>query len=327
MGTGRHGQTQVGTGRHARARVGTEAVVRFGLVASNGTVAQTVRLAREAEAHGWDGFFTWDGIGVGPMDTWDPWALLGALAVSTERIRLGAMVFALARRRPWKVAREAITVDHLSGGRLIMPVGLGAADDGGFTRVSGEATTRRERAERVDDALAILERAWTGEPFSYTGRHHAVHGLQVRPRPVQVPRIPVWCVGAWPSERSMGRAARWDGVIPQSRTSSGPVSPAQVSEVVAWAVERRRELAEREPERHLGVFDVVVDGELPADPAAAAELAGSYAAAGATWWIESRWDERGAPDALLELARQGPPRPADEPPRGWGPSARRAEDG
>ena len=96
--------------------------MRFGFVASHGSAHEVVAMAREAEASGWDGFFTWDGISIGPMDTWDPWALLGAVAVSTERIRLGAMVFPLARRRPWKVAREALTVDRLAGGRLVLPV-------------------------------------------------------------------------------------------------------------------------------------------------------------------------------------------------------------
>lgn len=281
--------------------------MRFGFVGSFGSVAQMLTLAREAEAHGWDGFFTWDGISVGEIDTWDPWALLGALAVSTERIRLGAMIFPLARRRPWKVARESVTVDHLSGGRLVLPVGLGAVDDGGFARVSGEVTGARERAERLDDALAILERAWSGERFSYAGAHHTVTDLVFRPRPVQRPRIPVWTVGAWPSERSLGRAVRWDGVVAQGRT--GPVTPDDVRALVAWVGERRAALAAAEPERFLGDFDVVVEGVLPDGADAAAAHARAYADAGATWWVESRWDgERATPEALLDRVRQGPPR-------------------
>ncbi|GAA2722428.1 LLM class flavin-dependent oxidoreductase [Cellulomonas aerilata] len=283
--------------------------MRFGLVGTYGSVAQTVRLAQEAEAHGWDGFFTWDGISVGPLDTWDPWTLLGALAVSTQRIRLGAMVFPLARRRPWKVARESLTVDHLSGGRLVLPVGLGAVDDGGFARVSGEATTARQRAERLDDALAILERAWSGEVFSYAGHHHTVTDLQFLPRPVQRPRVPVWPVAAWPSERSMGRAARWDGVLPQSRTSRGALTPDDIRALVAWVTDRRRDLAAEEPERHLGPFDVVVEGVLPSGTSAAADHVAALADAGATWWVESRWDpSRDTPQELLRVARQGPPR-------------------
>lgn len=304
--------------------------MRFGLVGSSGSASQAVRLAQEAETHGWDGFFTWDGLSIGAMDTWDAWTLLGALAVATERIRLGAMVFAPARRRPWTTARAAVTVDHLSGGRLVLPVGVGAGDDGGFTRVAGEAVTLRERAERLDEALTILDRAWTGEPFSFTGRHHSVTDLLLLPRPVQRPRIPVWPVGVWPSERSMARAARWDGVVLQGR-GGADVTPGDVRDVVRWVEDRRRAVPEGRPaavgdvagERHPGPhageapggdrspapFDVVVQGELPTDRRAAEDRARAYADAGATWWVESRWDPvGGSPEALLDLARGGPPR-------------------
>jgi alkanesulfonate monooxygenase SsuD/methylene tetrahydromethanopterin reductase-like flavin-dependent oxidoreductase (luciferase family) len=284
--------------------------MRFGFVASAGSAQGAVHMAVEAEAHGWDGFFTWDGISVGSMDTWDPWALLGAVAVSTERITLGAMIFPLARRRPWKVAREALTVDHLSGGRLVLPVGLGAVDDGGFSRVTGEARTARERAERLDEALAVLELAWSGEPFSYDGEHHKVTDLVIAPRPVQRPRIPVWVVGAWPSERSMGRAVRWDGLIPQRRSAPGasgppgPLSAEEVAEIVAWVRERRA----RAGPSSSSTFDVVVEGVLPDDPGAAQAQVDRLAAAGATWWMESRWDPALAtPEALLERIRRGPP--------------------
>jgi len=180
--------------------------MRYGIVASFGSLDQILDMATAAEESGWDGFFTWDGISVGDMDTYDPWALLGAVAVRTTRIRLGAMVFALPRRHPWKVARETVTVDRLSRGRLVLPVGLGAVDDGGFSRVSGAPTDRRTRAELLDDSLAILELAWRGKPFNYAGTHHRVEDLVFQPRPVQRPHPPVGVVGAWPSERSMSRA-------------------------------------------------------------------------------------------------------------------------
>ena len=216
--------------------------MRFGLVGSFGTAEQTVHLAREAEAHGWDGFFTWDGISVGPMDTWDPWVLLGALATRTERIRLGAMVFPLARRRPWKVARESITVDHLSGGRLVLPVGLGAVDDGGFARVSGEVVdgARAGRAARrrpgdpragLDRRALLLRRAAPHRRATCSSCPDRSSGPASRSGPS----------AAWPSERSMGRAARWDGVLPQSRTRAGPDGRrTSVRDVVAWVAERRR---------------------------------------------------------------------------------------
>lgn len=276
--------------------------MRYGVVASFGSAPQVVEMAVAAEEAGWDGFFTWDGISVGAMETYDPWALLGAVAVSTTRIRLGAMVFALARRHPWKVARETITVDHLSGGRLVLPVGLGAADDGAFSRVSGAPTERRTRAELLDDSLAILDLAWRGEPFSYAGTHHRVEDLVFRPRPAQRPRIPVWVVGAWPSTRSMGRALRWDGVLPQPMAGPGePVTPQMVADIRALAAERREDGG--------AGFDVVVEGVLREGDAAAMGRLRELADAGATWWVESRWEgEEARPENLLASIRSGPPR-------------------
>src|SRR5205823_8167637 len=92
-------------------------------------------LAREAEASGWDGFFVWDhiatasspgGQSVAADPLIDTWVALTIVAMSTERIRLGPHVTPLPRRRPWKLAREAVSLDHLSGGRLILGVGSGA---------------------------------------------------------------------------------------------------------------------------------------------------------------------------------------------------------
>lgn len=273
--------------------------MRYGVVASYGSVGQVVEMAVAAEEAGWDGFFTWDGISVGEMDTFDPWVLLGAVATCTSRIRLGAMVFALARRHPWKVAREAITVDQLSAGRLVMPVGLGAPDDGAFSRVSGAPTERRTRAELLDDSLAILDLAWRGEPFSHTGTHHRVENLVFRPTPVQRPRIPIWVVGAWPSRRSMDRALRWDGVLPQPMGGPGePVTPQMVADIRELAAERRED-------RGAG-FDVVVEGVLRDDDDGARLRA--LADAGATWWVESRWEGQEArPENLLAHIRRGPP--------------------
>lgn len=281
--------------------------MRFGFVASHGSAHQVLAMAQEAEAGGWDGFFTWDGISIGPMDTWDPWALLGAVAVRTERILLGAMVFPLARRRPWKVAREALTVDHLSGGRLVLPVGLGATQDGGFSQVGGEARTARDRAARLDEALAILDLAWQGEAFSYTGTHHTVTDLVIAPRPVQQPRIPVWPVGAWPFERSMARAARWDGVVLQQRGTAEEYAPDDVAAAAAWLDRHRADQESAARPQAGSSFDVVLQGRLPDDAAAAAEHLRPYAQAGATWWVESRWQEQDTPDALLARIRQGPP--------------------
>jgi alkanesulfonate monooxygenase SsuD/methylene tetrahydromethanopterin reductase-like flavin-dependent oxidoreductase (luciferase family) len=183
-------------------------------------------LAQEAEERGWDGVFLWDCIDVektmGPSgrEACDPWIALAAIAMRTERIRLGPMVTPLSRRRPWKVARETVTLDHLSGGRLILAVGLGFIDDGGYVKV-GEELESKVRAQLLDEALAILDGLWSGQPFSFQGEHYHVEEMTFLPTPVQRPRIPVWVVGAWPRMKSMRRVLAWDGVIPASQGDDG----------------------------------------------------------------------------------------------------------
>ena len=141
--------------------------MRYGFIIPGGGVRDIVELGREAEAAGWDGVFYWDGMCYDPpRPMYDPWVVMAAMAMRTERVRIGALVTALSRRRPWKVARETATLDHLSGGRLVLPVGLGWAEDLGFAR-AGEATDRREKAELLDESQEIITGLWGGGPFSY----------------------------------------------------------------------------------------------------------------------------------------------------------------
>lgn len=152
-------------------------------------VRTIVDLGQEAEAAGWDGVFVWDGI-----DHNDPWITLAAIAARTERVRLGTMLTPLTRRRPWKVAQETATLDHLSNGRVVLPVGLGAPDTG-FAKY-GEETDRKLRAQRLDEGLDILDGLWSGQPFSYHGEHYQLQDVTFAPTPMQSPRIPIWVVGA-----------------------------------------------------------------------------------------------------------------------------------
>jgi len=219
------------------------------------------------------------------MDTYDPWVVMAAMAMLTEGVRIGAVLTPPARRRPWKLAREAVALDHLSGGRLVLPVGLGALDDGGFSKV-GEPTDRKVRAKLLDESLEILTGLWSEEPFSYEGEHYQLEGMTFRPPPVQRPRIPIWVVGAWASRKSMGRALRHVGVL--------------VATIGGSAEENR---AETTP------FDIVWEGQTPGeDPGRAAAVVRPYAEAGATWWIESPWTPPNEPDDLRVRIRQGPPR-------------------
>jgi alkanesulfonate monooxygenase SsuD/methylene tetrahydromethanopterin reductase-like flavin-dependent oxidoreductase (luciferase family) len=158
------------------------------------------RLAARAEDRGWDGFFVWDHIRYSPpvRGVADPWIALSAIACATERIRLGPLVTPPSRRRPHKLARETVTLDHLSGGRLVLGVGLGG-DRHGELSPFGDVADPKEQGRLLDAGLERLAAYWGGE---------------FEPPPLQRPRIPVWVAARWPNRRPVRRAARWDGLFP-----------------------------------------------------------------------------------------------------------------
>jgi alkanesulfonate monooxygenase SsuD/methylene tetrahydromethanopterin reductase-like flavin-dependent oxidoreductase (luciferase family) len=282
--------------------------MRYGIVLSVGDARTAGDLAAAAEAAGWDGVFTFDALAIGSLELDDPWIVLAAMALRTERVTLGAMVFAPARRRPWLFAKAAVTIDRLSRGRLVLPVGLGALDDAAFGNV-GEPVSAQERAARLDETLAIIEGLSGGEPFAFTGEHYRFGSMTLRPPRVQQPRIPVWPVGAWPHAKSMHRALAWDGIVVQA--PDGPAAdPAVLADVTAW-IGAKRVVAEAGTTPSLVVdrpYEVVVDGVTPADdPAAAASMTRAVAEAGATWWIEADWEHADL-DSLRARISAGPPR-------------------
>ena len=276
--------------------------MQYGFVIEGGDATATSELTQEAEAAGWDGVFIADAMDIGmpnspPFPWFDPWIVLAAMAMRTERIRIGTMITPVPRRRPWKLARETITLDQLSNGRLIFGAGLGAAEhDGGFYKV-GEAMDLKVRAQRLDEGLAILAGLWSGKPFSFTGEHYDVKEMTMLPTPVQSPRIPVWVPGVWTKQKSMQRALRWDGIIPQKYKSMERMTPAEVRELKHFVDEHRPETTP---------FDIVVGGTTQGgNRKRAATTVSAFAEAGATWWLESAMTSS---DKLQKRIKQGPPR-------------------
>ena len=264
--------------------------MKAGIVITTGDPRTAADLAAEAEAAGWDGAFYWDAVAIGDMDMYDPWVVMAAMAMRTERVTLGAIVSPPSRRRPWKLARETMTLDRLSNGRLVVPVGLGALDDAAFGNV-GEPTDARTRAEMLDESLAILEGLWSGEPFGFEGHHYRFGPMTFQPTPIQRPRIPIWVVGAWPRQRSVARALRFDGILPQTS------DPEEIRELAALVAR----------ERPGDPFEIVVEGTTPDDPAAAAAAIAPLADAGATWWTEADWSGSTI-ESLRRRIAAGPPR-------------------
>jgi alkanesulfonate monooxygenase SsuD/methylene tetrahydromethanopterin reductase-like flavin-dependent oxidoreductase (luciferase family) len=277
-----------------------------------GDARTLVTLARDAEHAGWDGFFIWDHIA---GERWpnimvDPWVALAAIAVETRRIRIGALVTPIPRRRPWKLARETVSVDRLSGGRLIFGAGIGGGVEE-FDHLD-EETDPKTRGAMLDEGLEVLTGLWSGEPFSYAGDHYHVTDAHFLPTPVQTPRIPVWVAGLWPNREPMRRAARWDGAFPLF-LSEPDEGIAQIKDCVDFL------RAQREPAGRDGPFEIVYSGHpTPGDdPDQAAEIVARYAELGITWWLEmiapwiagKDWKDPEWPVAKMhERIVQGPPR-------------------
>ena len=270
--------------------------MKYGVIVTTGDPRTAAELAAEAEAAGWDGAFYWDAIAIGVTEMYDPWVVMAGMAMRTERVRLGAIVTPPSRRRPWKLARETMTLDRLSGGRLVLPVGLGALDDAGFENV-GEPTDVRTRAELLDESLEILEGLWSGKPFGYAGRHYRFGPMAFAPTPVQQPRIPIWVVGAWPYERSMRRVLRFDGIVTQT---DAPEDVRAIAEYVA---------RERSPKPDDHPFEIVAQGRTKPDDPDAAAVVRTFAEAGATWWIDGDW-QGATVESLRRRIHVGPPRVA-----------------
>jgi alkanesulfonate monooxygenase SsuD/methylene tetrahydromethanopterin reductase-like flavin-dependent oxidoreductase (luciferase family) len=275
--------------------------MRYGFVLPFGDARTAAECAELAEKAGWDGFFVFEAAwGV------DAWVALTAAAMRTERIKLGTMLTPLSRMRPWKLASETATLDNLSGGRVILAVGLGAPDSGWAE--FGEVTDRRTRAELLDEGLDIVTGLWQGQPFNYNGKHYTVRETSFAPPapPVQQPRIPIWVVGAWPHDKSMRRALRYDGLLPNV---IDPQTGARGARVEEFAAMRDYVAANRAAG---GPYDIVAEGETPGDDlAAGGAIVRPWAAAGATWWLESRWQlprEAASMPAVRERIAQGPPR-------------------
>jgi alkanesulfonate monooxygenase SsuD/methylene tetrahydromethanopterin reductase-like flavin-dependent oxidoreductase (luciferase family) len=278
--------------------------MKYGIEIQGGEPRTVGDLAFEAEEAGWDGVFIADALAIGvkgyaDMPWFDTQVALAVIAMRTQRIRIGTLIIAVTRRRPWKLAREIMTLDHLSGGRLILGVGLGAAeDDGGFYKV-GEEMDLKRRAEILDETLAILVGLWKGKPFSFKGAHYKVDKMSMIPVPVQKPRVPIWLPGVWPKEKSMQRALRWDGIIPQ-RYKGTPADTAKADdtrEVAAYVAKNRRGKSR---------YDIIAGGSTPGkNRKKAAEKVRPFAEAGATWWIESVWSGE---DKLRARIKEGPPR-------------------
>jgi alkanesulfonate monooxygenase SsuD/methylene tetrahydromethanopterin reductase-like flavin-dependent oxidoreductase (luciferase family) len=283
--------------------------MRYGFALPNagpaGDPASLGELAHVAEAAGWDGVFVEDYLIYQSKlgtPTFDPWVCLAAMAMRTERVRLGTAVTPLARRRPWQVASETVALDHLARGRLILGVGLGEAADVNFTRF-GEGRDMPRRARMLDEALQVLVGLWSGEPFTFEGEFYQLTEAVMQPGPYRRPRIPIWIGGGWPLKGPAERAARWDGSCMYRHPAEGSW--------VDWTPEEIRALREFVAARRVTAegYEIAIGGrERDADEQKERAHIQALAEAGATWWIE--WIPPGELAEVQAAIARGPLRPA-----------------
>jgi len=270
---------------------------------SFGNARLLAELAHEAEEAGWDGFFVWDHIGGSPeqaLPMADPWIALTAMAMVTNRIKLGPMVTPLPRRRPWKLARESVTFDRLSLGRLIL--GLGIGSDSYFKEYStyGESVDDKLHGAMLDEGLDVLVHLWSGVRVNYTGQYYQLHDALFLPTPLQQPRIPIWIAGVWPVKKPFRRSARWDGVCPLKQADQ-LMQPDDIQEMLTYL---------RQFRTNDGPFDVLASGNTSGrEHQKDLDMIMSYVEAGATWWQESfAGSDVEELEAVRTRIQQGPPK-------------------
>ena len=270
---------------------------------SFGDARLLAELAHEAEDAGWDGFFVWDHIGGSPEQAppmADPWIALTAMAMVTSRIKLGPMITPLPRRRPWKLARECVTLDRLSLGRLILGMGIGS--DRFFKEYStyGESVDDTLHGAMLDEGLDVLVHLWSGVRVNYSGQHYQLHDALFLPTPLQRPRIPIWLAGFWPGKKPFRRAAHWDGVYPLKQADQ-LMQPEDIQEMLTYLRQFR---TNDDP------FDVLASGNTSgSERQRDLDVIMPYVEAGATWWQESfAGSDAEELEAVRTRIQQGPPR-------------------
>ena len=276
--------------------------------------ARLVELACAAERAGYDAIFIWDHLAIEPsglLEIADATIVLAAIAQATRRIRFGAMVTPLARRRPWKLAKELNTLDRLSGGRVMVGVGLGEPALVEFAAF-GEDPAAKARARRLDEGLAILDPLLRGETVTHQGEYYQLTNATLAPRALQRPRMPIWVAAALPARAGLRRAARWDGCFPirvppviaegtvsQADWPAWWPSPAETADARAYVMSQRS--AD-------GPYAFTATGRTSAESTTAASaLLRDYAAAGANWWLEWVDDAPGSYEQTLRAIARGAP--------------------
>jgi F420-dependent oxidoreductase-like protein len=243
-------------------------------------------LAVACDEHGYEALFRSDHylsvMGRGERGSLDAWTTLAALAAVTSRVRLGTLVSPSTFRHPSVLAKSAVTVDHVSGGRAELGIGAGWLEE--EHRAYGfPFAEMRTRMDVMAQQMEIVVRSFADERFSFKGDHYEVEELDARPKPVQRPRPPI-IVGGRGGRRSLALAARWADEYNTFSASVDEIRERRDAFAVAWKD------AGRDPDAFR--FSAMVTALVGADEAELRERAGRLA----------EWQGRD-PDEVLDSIR------------------------
>jgi alkanesulfonate monooxygenase SsuD/methylene tetrahydromethanopterin reductase-like flavin-dependent oxidoreductase (luciferase family) len=248
---------------------------------------QAVERARHLEALGYDHLWTYDHLSWRryrgrPWFAAMPW--LTGMAGATSRIRLGTMVASPNFRHPVTLAQEAVTVDHVSGGRFILGVGAGGV---GFdsTVFGREPLTRRELTARLAEFVAVLQRLFDEPSVSHQGTYYTVEGACIRPASIQRPRVPLAIAAG--GKKGLALAARFaDAWITYGDASNRDLTATGTADIVRAQARQLDEACAaigRDPSALQRIYLIGNTEERPlASAAAFDDFAGRYAAIGFT---------------------------------------------
>ena len=271
---------------------------KFGVyIANHGLTSNPqdyVRLAKSAEECGWEGFFLWDHVFLPwapEQDILDPWSILSAIATQTDKLTLGTTVTPLARRRPMVVARQAMTINKLSNGKFILGVGLGDTEE---LRALGDEENPKIRGEMLDESLEILKGLWSGETFSYDGKHFKIkEPVTFKPKS----NIKIWVGGNWPNKKPFRRAAKYDGIFPLKVGDDPSIYIEDYREIKSYIAKYRESMES---------FDLVKSMYTIKDKEHDVYIH-DFIDFGVSWLLEAFWPQRCSLKEIKERIEKGPP--------------------
>jgi alkanesulfonate monooxygenase SsuD/methylene tetrahydromethanopterin reductase-like flavin-dependent oxidoreductase (luciferase family) len=222
----------------------------------------------------------------------DGWTLLAGFAAITSHIRVGSLITNMIYRNPAVIAKSAMTVDNISGGRMTLGLGASSPSDLCHPMTGVEAWSNPERVSRFEEVVTIVDRMLRNPESSFTGKYYQIKGAAMLPAPIQKPRPPL-LIGA-EGPRMLKIAAKyadnWNSVL------GFRLTPKEAVQCVKDNNQRLSELAltlGRDPESITRSFCVGWTSDRPFDsPAAFQDFVGRYAEAGIQqfmlgYWLES----------------------------------------